>query len=534
MSDFIPSEAHPDSVRAVQFTTVGKLKTSADDGTLTTLLSSIGLTDKAHVEGFRSACARLLAAGVAADTRAAAFWVPGRIEVVGKHTDYAGGRSLLCAVTKGFAVVSADRQDAVCRVLASFELAGMEDEASVTLAAAAADGSSARTTATTPDGWARYPAVAARRLSRNFGISLGADIAFSCDLPEASGMSSSSAVVIVTFLALAARNDLASSKPEFTARLASAEALCHYLGCIENGQDCGPELPGDAGVGTFGGSEDHTAILLCRANEMRQYAYCPTRLEKTVSFPSEWRIVVAVSGATAQKGAERLRDYNDAVVLARQAAAAAIAAPPPADDDDVNGGEGHSNAAPSSPQPPLATLAALVAETAGRLSVPCDHDSVQEDMLTRIARHGDGASNHGAAGSDSPAPAGALTRRFAQFFEESEVIVPRVTAAIAASDASTLGPLVDRSQQLTESHLRNTLDETEWLPVAARRHGAIAASVFGAGFGGSVWALSATADAAERLRAAWRDEYFERFPERKALARFFVMSPGPGACSVVA
>ena len=40
-----------------------------------------------------------------------AWWVPGRIEVFGKHTDYAGGRALVSAVTRGFGVVAAARQD---------------------------------------------------------------------------------------------------------------------------------------------------------------------------------------------------------------------------------------------------------------------------------------------------------------------------------------------------------------------------------------------------------------------------------------
>ena len=39
------------------------------------------------------------------------WFVPGRIEVLGKHTDYAGGRSLLCAVEKGFSIVSRPRAD---------------------------------------------------------------------------------------------------------------------------------------------------------------------------------------------------------------------------------------------------------------------------------------------------------------------------------------------------------------------------------------------------------------------------------------
>ena len=46
-----------------------------------------------------------------------AFFVPGRIEVLGKHTDYAGGRSLLCAVERGFAVLATPRDDAVVRAV---------------------------------------------------------------------------------------------------------------------------------------------------------------------------------------------------------------------------------------------------------------------------------------------------------------------------------------------------------------------------------------------------------------------------------
>ncbi len=51
-------------------------------------------------------------AGAGADgrpRREAAFFVPGRIEVLGKHTDYAGGRSLLCAAEQGFCLVAAAR-----------------------------------------------------------------------------------------------------------------------------------------------------------------------------------------------------------------------------------------------------------------------------------------------------------------------------------------------------------------------------------------------------------------------------------------
>src|SRR5262245_60621441 len=45
------------------------------------------------------------------------WFSPGRIEVFGKHTDYAGGRSLVAAVPRGFALVGAPRDDGRVRVI---------------------------------------------------------------------------------------------------------------------------------------------------------------------------------------------------------------------------------------------------------------------------------------------------------------------------------------------------------------------------------------------------------------------------------
>lgn len=43
------------------------------------------------------------------------WFVPGRLEVLGKHTDYAGGRSLLAAVNRG---VTASAEDAAVGITA--------------------------------------------------------------------------------------------------------------------------------------------------------------------------------------------------------------------------------------------------------------------------------------------------------------------------------------------------------------------------------------------------------------------------------
>ncbi|MGI8403102.1 MAG: galactokinase family protein, partial [Gemmatimonadaceae bacterium] len=210
-------------------------------------------------------------------------WVPGRIEFLGKHTDYVGGRSLLCAAERGICIAAARRRDDVLRVHDA--VSGDAVECSLAKHASLE-------TAAAPSGWSTYVHAVAARVVRNFGLPLsGADIVIASDLPQAAGMSSSSALVVAIFLALARVNDV-ESRGEYRRAIQSCEQLAEYLGTIENGQSFG-ELEGERGVGTFGGSEDHTAILCARAGTLMQYAFCPVRLERSVPFPKDHVLAVA-------------------------------------------------------------------------------------------------------------------------------------------------------------------------------------------------------------------------------------------------
>ena len=42
-----------------------------------------------------------------------ALWVPGRLEICGKHTDYGGGHTLVAPVPRGFIAAARPRSDAV-------------------------------------------------------------------------------------------------------------------------------------------------------------------------------------------------------------------------------------------------------------------------------------------------------------------------------------------------------------------------------------------------------------------------------------
>src|SRR4051812_19702963 len=84
-----------------------------------------------------------------------AYQVPGRIEFLGKHTDYCGGRSLVCATENGFVLVASPRSDKILRVI---NVAG-KDDATMSLDPELMP---------TPGVWANYPMTVARRVARNF------------------------------------------------------------------------------------------------------------------------------------------------------------------------------------------------------------------------------------------------------------------------------------------------------------------------------------------------------------------------------
>ncbi len=227
-------------------------------------------------------------------TEAHAWWVPGRLEVFGKHTDYAGGRTLVCAVPRGFAVIASARADGVVNVVDA------RNDESLTLRPPFDEAFA---------GWRNYVRVVARRLSRNFPESaLGADIVFASDLPRASGMSSSSALMI-SVAAVLARIGALERREEWTANIRSPLDVAGYYACIENGLSFG-SLQGDSGVGTHGGSEDHAAILTGQPGRLSAFRFVPMRANATCRVPDEWRFVLAPSGVPSEKTGAAKEKYN--------------------------------------------------------------------------------------------------------------------------------------------------------------------------------------------------------------------------------
>jgi galactokinase len=434
-----------------------------------TRIAETGLTGDAaaRADHLLQRCAdALISAGASIDMTASAFGVPGRIEVLGKHTDYAGGRSLLAAAERGFVTVVASRADDEVHL---FDVRSGESTSFIL----------------EPDlesgiEWRQYPMTAARRIARNFeGARRGADIAVVSDLPQAAGMSSSSAFIVSTFLALAAANELANDE-RYRQLIASPEDLAGYLAAVENGQDF-RSLAGDRGVGTQGGSEDHTAMLCARAGQLVQYAFAPVRFERSISIPSSHLFVIAASGVRAEKTVAARDRYNRAAMLMRSAAEQWRAAT----GDDA------------------ATIGAVIER--GHAASEVRH------VLARALADDTSATD--------------LLRRVDHFMVESQEIIPAAGDALQQGDLATFGTLTDRSQRESERLLGNQTDETVHLASSARVLGAAAATAFGAGFGGSVWALVDRAQV-DHFEREWRATYLSRFPEHEADAQFFQTEAG--------
>jgi len=400
-----------------------------------------------------------------------AVFAPGRIEVLGKHTDYAGGRSLLAAAERGICLVAAQRSDALIRISDAQQDLDAELALSPDLPPA-------------PTEWMNYPITVVRRVARNFPEAhTGADIAFASDLPAAAGLSSSSALIIAIFLALAEINALDQSAA-YKRNLHNLQDLATYLASIENGQGFGT-LASDSGVGTTGGSEDHIAILCCRSGHLCQYSFNPPVLEKEIPLPSGLTFVIGVSGITAEKARTALEKYNRASRIVQEIL-------------------GHWRAATRRKD---ASLAAAVA------SAPDASERLRSILL---------------ASNDPQYPAHVLVDRLDQFVAESNTIIPAASDALGRGDLRKFGQLVERSQTGAEWLLGNQVPETIELARSARVLGAAAASAFGAGFGGSVWALIRDSQA-EEFRALWRERYHQTFPERARLSEFLITAAGPAA-----
>jgi N-acetylgalactosamine kinase len=411
---------------------------------------------------------------------------PGRINLIGEHTDYNGLPVLPFAIHRDLAAAFAPRKDATI-VLQNLEEAYTPREFLIQ-----------RTIPPYPTGdWGNYLKAAVQGILEHFkergrepASFRGLDILVHGDIPPAAGLSSSSALVVLGALMLLKANGLEIPPLELATLLARAE---HY-------------------VGTQGGGMDQAVSLLARSGQALKIDFFPLRITPA-PLPSGYAFVAANSLVVAAKTADALDKYNRRPVECRLAVAVL----------------GKRLSERFRREVPLRRIGELARPLAGvpqaDLREAADgalHEAsyTLAEIAAELGRSPDATARAYCLRRDGtvfpqPSDGFKLSQRYRHVMDEGRR-VEQSLEALRAGDLAALGRLMDRSHDSCRDLYQISCPELDALTGICREAGAEGSRLTGAGFGGCTISLVRT----ERLQAflsrvsqAYYREYLRRKPE---------------------
>lgn len=353
---------------------------------------------------------------------------PGRVNLIGEHTDYSGLPVLPIAIDRALLVAVAP------------------DDSGVVEVRSAACEPAARLARNAPDEgvaapWHGYLSGALTELAA-LAPGRGAQVLVTGDLPTGGGLSSSSALTVGVIAALAAAWG-AELSPEEVARLATTA---------------------ERHVGVETGGMDQQVIALARAGHALRIDFLPPAA-RHVPIPEGLSFVVAFSGQEATKGGAARDAYNERVVGTR--AAAVLLA--------------HQLGFEIEDDPPLLGHVADVEVV-----------DVLVDELPEKAPARDAARTAGIDVARLTTltnaefdPALKLSiRRVARHVLSEAARVDAAESALAAGNLKAFGTLLNESHASLRDDLRCSTQALDKVCAAMRKAGAVGARLTGAGFGG--------------------------------------------------
>lgn len=135
--------------------------------------------------------------------------------------------------------------------------------------------------------WGNYIKAACQGIVNRYDAKLGFDAVVHSDIPIAAGLSSSSALVVASALAVLHASDIWTEKMKLAELLAEAERY----------------------VGTQGGGMDQAICLAARRHSASRIDFNPLRLTAH-PIPPEWHFIVAFSLVRAEKSGLARETYN--------------------------------------------------------------------------------------------------------------------------------------------------------------------------------------------------------------------------------
>jgi N-acetylgalactosamine kinase len=399
---------------------------------------------------------------------------PGRVNLIGEHTDYSGLPVLPIAINRSTIIV-----------------AGATPSGEVSLRNANRsypnrDFKLARNIPSYPTGdWANYVKAAVQGVIDHFanrGTEVtqlrGAGMVIDGRVPTAAGLSSSAALTVSSALAFMAVNGLELPAIQTAALVARSEWY----------------------VGTMAGGMDQAASLLGQRDHALFIEFNPLRA-RPVKMPPEAALVVADSREVADKSGKVRAEYNRRVVecgLAARFLARAL---------KLNGVRGLGDVVKGVKDWSAADLIAALKETAPeRLNPDLVEAASRLGLSSEALAHemlGDGDLR---VALDERRPLEILKRARHVFCENERVL--QAVRVLEEGRLAEMGALMNDSHRSLAEDFDCSTSRLDSMVGCARRAGALGARLTGAGFGGSIVALCHAADAPRVIGALDRDYYF--------------------------
>ncbi|MBI4515469.1 MAG: galactokinase [Deltaproteobacteria bacterium] len=412
---------------------------------------------------------------------------PGRVNLLGEHTDYNGLPVLPMAIDHSVLVAAAPADDATIR-LHNLDPAYSPRQYELADSLRPFEGGD----------WGNYHKAAVQGLRRSARGALrrGGDFLLEGNIPAGAGLSSSSAVVVASALAVLAVNEITMPFPELAELLPQAERY----------------------VGTLSGGMDQAISLLAVAGHALRIDFFPLRV-RPVRLPPGYRFVVCHSLVSAEKSGGARRAYNLRVVECRLGARVCEVALRPALPRALNTLGDLARLFPSRSLPEfLPALEAYLPRRQLTLSevahiIGSSPEQLREDCRI-TADLGDQF---------------AVLARLRHVLSEADR-VERAEPLLAAADAAGFGALMDASHASCRDDYEISCPAVEELVAVAKESGALGARVTGAGFGGCVVALVEAEAAGGFLELVDRRFYRPRLGHKhRPAAQRFVYHACPGA-----
>lgn len=408
---------------------------------------------------------------------------PGRVNLIGEHTDYNGLPVLPMAIDRSVLVAGAPREDR-CVELANLDRAfpprRYELEERI---------------APFPAGdWGNYSKAAAQGLLGSLGKSAlhGGEFLVAGNIPPAAGLSSSAALVVASALALLEVNECEIAAPALAELMASAERY----------------------VGTLSGGMDQAICLLGQAGHALRIDFEPLRTRAVPVGPG-FAFVVCDSLVAADKSGAARAAYNHRVIECRLACRVLGSVL-------GRGAEATSFGTLRRALPDLGTDALL---SALRRAVGTEPTGIED--IARLLGISVRTLARDTGARFDPRISYKLVDRTRHVLTEAER-VDRAEAALRAGDWDAFAALMNASHASCRDDYEVSCAELEELVGAAREAGARGARLTGAGFGGCTVNL-VPAEQVDRFLDLIDWTYYRKRPGAMGVEHCFVFQPSAGA-----